>query len=227
MTSKLVEMALQSSGPLRPSELEPCGSQEDNSDKETAMQHNQLANAEEESTVKTEAELLEDDENEELDADTIADHINSIFGQRPISIGRVELCRNVHGYGVYEPFESSVFLAGREHAMIVYVELDHFRVNQDAADQRFQVKLAQELVLYNESDGLAVWQQPKVNIVDDSRNRRRDFFVVQMVRLPTRLGVGKYILKVRMTDLNSGSLDERTVPIQLVADQALVGSGLK
>ena len=75
---------LPSAGPLPPAGLATCGSQEDNFDKETAMQPNKLANAEEESTVKTEAdttlasddvsghaepELLEDDGYEEPDAD--------------------------------------------------------------------------------------------------------------------------------------------------------------
>ena len=67
-----------------PAALEPSGSQEDDTDKETAMQSNQPANTEEGLTVKTEAdtmpasddvsepsgpEALEDDGNEEPDVD--------------------------------------------------------------------------------------------------------------------------------------------------------------
>ena len=43
-----------------------------------------------------------------------------------------------------------------------------------------------------------------------------------MIRLPARLSVGKYLLKIRITDQHGGSLDEATMPIQIVADQALV-----
>jgi segregation and condensation protein B len=67
-----------------PADPEPCGSQEDDTDEETAMQSNQFANTEEGSTVKTEVniipasddisglsgpESLEDDGNEEPDVD--------------------------------------------------------------------------------------------------------------------------------------------------------------
>ena len=140
---------------------------------------------------------------------------------RPIRIKKVDLCQRVRGYGVYEPFESRVFLSGRSQAMIIYAELRNFSCKK-TSDGRYQVQLSQEVVLYNESDGLAVWRQPTVDIIDESRNRRHDFFVVQMVRLPARLTVGKYLLKVRVTDSENGSLDESTIPIQIVADQSMV-----
>jgi len=162
----------------------------------------------------------------DTDTDTVMDRVGAVWGERPVRVTRVQLCRRVRGYGVYEPFDSRVFLSGREHPMIIYTELKNFRTIKTDEDF-YQVKLQQEVVLYNESDGLAVWRQPAVDIVDESRNRRRDFFVVQMIRLPARLGVGKYVLKVRMTDAHSGSLDESTVLIQLVADQSLVAGGLR
>ncbi len=155
-----------------------------------------------------------------LNPQAVTDQIQQLLGDQPIQIKNAALCRRVQGYGVYEPFDNPVFLAGREQPMIIYAELDNYR--RVEIDSVYQVKLAQEVVLYNEADGLAVWHQPRVEIIDESRNRRRDFFVVQMVRLPARLGVGKYILKVRLTDQHSGSLDEATMPIQIVADEALV-----
>ncbi len=161
-----------------------------------------------------------------LDVDQVVDRVRRLWDRRPVRIGHVELCRRVRGFGVYEPFEQRVFLAGREQPVIIYAELKHFRA-QETNHERYQVKLSQEVVLYNEADGLAVWRQPKVDILDESRNRRHDFFVVQMIRLPARLNVGKYLLKVRMTDRISESLDESTIPIQLVADQALVDSGAR
>lgn len=156
-----------------------------------------------------------------LDQKKIMDRVSSLFDPNPIRITTAEICRRVRGFGVYEPFESRVFLAGREQSVIVYTELEHFQVVPTDGGLS-EVKLAQEVVLYNEADGLVVWQQPRVEVVDQSRNRRRDFFVVQMVRLPARLGVGKYVMKVRVRDLHGDSLDEVTVPIQYVADQALV-----
>ena len=161
-----------------------------------------------------------------LDEDRVMGHVKGLLGEQPLHVGKVELCRRVRGYGVYEAFDSQVFLAGREQPMIIYAEVDHYQT-AEGKNGRYQVKLAQEVVLYNEPDGLAVWRQPRVEILDESRNQRRDFFVVQMIRLPQRLSVGKYVLKVRVTDLHNQSLDEATIPIQLVADQSMVSSGVK
>ncbi len=161
--------------------------------------------------------------NGELDAQAVMGRVQLLFGEHPIKISTAALCRRVRGYGVYEPFESHTFLAGRAQPMIVYAELEHFHTTQNE-NGLYEVKLAQEVVLYNETDGLMVWQQPQVEIVDESRNQRRDFFVVQMIRLPARLTVGKYLMKVRVEDLNGGSLDEQTLPIQIVADQSLAGT---
>lgn len=162
-----------------------------------------------------------DDGKAGLDRASIDARLDALFGQQPISIRTVQLCRRVMGYGLYEPFEGTTFLAGRDQKMIVYVELDDFQTREQDQEQ-FEVKLEQEISLFNESDGLAVWRNEAVQIVDASRNRRRDFFVVQLVTLPARLSVGKYRLKVRVTDLHGGSLDERTVPVEIVADESLV-----
>lgn len=151
----------------------------------------------------------------------IMDHLDSLMTEVPLHIRRVELSRSVSSFGVMEPLESRTFLAGRPIPMIVYVELDHFKAIK-GDNGRYAVKLAQELVLYNEVDGLAVWREPRAQITDESLNRRRDFFVVQRVELPARLSVGKYLLKVTMTDLQGGSIDEKTIPIQIVADPSLV-----
>lgn len=157
----------------------------------------------------------------ELNRASIDRRLDELFRDRPVEIGKVALCRRVSGFGVYDPFESRTFLAGQDQRAIVYVELDHFRTRR-RDDGEHEVKLKQEVVLYNESDGLAVWRHDPVQITDVSRNRRRDFFHVQMITLPARISVGKYLLKVRVTDEHGGSLDESTMPLEFVADAALV-----
>jgi len=169
-------------------------------------------------------QLIHGDEG--LDAQGIMDEVERVWEEQAIRIREVKLCRRVQGYGVYDEFEDHTFLVGRENPMIVYVELDRFRSKETGGNQ-YQVKLAQEIVLYNESDGLAVWQQPRVDIVDESFNRRRDFFVVQLLRLPERLSVGRYQLKVRITDLHGQSVEEAMVPVRIVADRSLANNNTK
>ena len=157
-----------------------------------------------------------------VDRGALTEKINAIIGEQPVSLRTVKLCERVRGFGVFEELATDTFLAGREHPMVIYVEVDHFKSVRGETGNSHQVKLSQELVLYNESDGLAVWQQPEEQIVDESRNKRRDFFIVQPTRLPSRLGVGKYVLKVRVRDLQGGTRDEVSVPINIVADPSLV-----
>jgi hypothetical protein len=145
--------------------------------------------------------------------------VNALFQDQPVTIEKVDLCKSVEGFGVYEPFADHRFLSDKQQKMIVYVELDHFK--RQKVDGRFEVKLEQEIVLFNESDGLAVWSREPATILDRSRNRRNDFFTLQLITLPASLNVGKYRLKVRITDVHGGAVDETTVPLELVADPAI------
>ncbi len=140
---------------------------------------------------------------------------------KPIHIQKVELCQRVKGYGVYEPFVSNNFIAGREQPIIIYTELDHFQT-EPQPNGLFKVRLSQEVILYNETGTLEVWRQPRVMIEDESRNRRRDFFVVQLVHLPSQLGLGRYRLKVRVNDLADDTTDEVMVPIQILTPPSMV-----
>ena len=156
-----------------------------------------------------------------LEHDAIAEHLDRLHANSPIDIRTIKLVKTVYSFGVYDEFADNRFVAGRENPLIVYVELDHFRV-LDTANGRFQVHLAQELELYTAAGGTMVWQQPPEDVLDECRNRRKDFFVRQLVRLPVNLSVGKYLLKVRVSDRNGSSIDERSVPLVLVADSRLV-----
>jgi hypothetical protein len=145
--------------------------------------------------------------------------VRKLFNERPVTIQKLDLCRSVKGYGVYQPFDDHRFLAGQAHKVIVYVELDHFKTVE--RESRYEVKLKQKIMLFNASDGLVVWVRDPITIKDRSHNQRHDFFTVQLITLPERLTVGEYRLKVRIMDQHGGSVDETTVPMELVADRAL------
>ncbi len=163
-----------------------------------------------------------DGDDRQLLRDAAEELVGQLDAWKKLTLRKLRLCRRVDGYGTYQTFGSHTFLAGRAHPMIVYAELDHFAV-QPQADGQNLVHLTQEMVLFNESDGLPVWRQRPVTIKDQSLNRRRDFFVVQVITLSDRLTVGKYLLKVTITDEIGQAVDEATVPIQIVADPNLAG----
>lgn len=157
----------------------------------------------------------------EIDREAIAGQLEEMYGHQPVAIRTIELCEKVMGYGVYDAFPGHTFVAGREQKLIVYVELDHFLPVKSETGNGYEVRLRQELELY-ESNGFEVWSHEPVKITDVSHNKRRDFFVVQLVTLPAQLRMGQYHLKVRVYDENAGTRDEATLVIRLVADDTLV-----
>ena len=157
-----------------------------------------------------------------FDRKSLESAIHDAFDAMPLTIVHAQLCRSVSGYGVYEPLAGSSFLSGRPNRAIIYVEVEDF-ATAALDDRQREVRLMQELILYKENDGLAVWRHEPTQIVDVSRNRRRDFYIVQMITLPARLSEGRYRLKVRVTDQHGGAVDETTLRIQVVADADLLG----
>ncbi len=158
-----------------------------------------------------------------LDRKSLVSAVADAFAGVPITITHADLCRSVHSYGAYEPLDAHTFLSGRANRAIVYVEVDNFAA-APLDDGKREVKLTQELILYKEADGLAVWKHQPTDILDVSRNYRRDFYTVQMITLPAQLGEGKYRLKIRITDQHGDAVDETTLSLEVVADAALLGS---
>lgn len=138
--------------------------------------------------------------------------------QGELSLPTVALCTDVKGFGVYDPIEPPRFTAGKENRAIVYCEVENFSSMLDE-QKRWETKLTQEVVLYQESSGEEVWRDrtPTRPIVDYSRNRRHDFFIVKMIRLPRELTLGRFLLKVSVVDEQVKRVAENTVPIQIVS----------
>lgn len=148
--------------------------------------------------------------------------IDEVFGAQPLQIEQLQLCRRVDSYGVYEPFATTRFLAGKKNRVLAYVELENFQ-HEPLEDGRYEVRLEQSVELYDATGETTVWRQGPVQLVDVSRNKRRDFFIVYPIDLPARLPAGAYRLKVRIADKYTGSICEQTMhDIQIVADQSLV-----
>lgn len=149
--------------------------------------------------------------------------LDTLHSDRSLDVARFVLCTRVDGFGQFEEFASTSFLAQRRHQAIVYVEVDRFTA-APAADAHgaagYEVALVQGVSLYH-ADGTLAWRQTDQETIDFSRNQRRDFFVVQRIELPETLTVGSYNLKVTMRDKATGAVAERTLPITIVADAAL------
>ncbi len=146
----------------------------------------------------------------------------------PMRIATLDLCTSVDGFGTYTPFfrrDDAVLLAsGSARRMIVYAELDRFETRAVARGsvEGFEVDLTQsiELVHLDKGDGaadLVAWRQPAERISDFSRNRRRDFYTLQIIELPGTLSIGRYHLRLTTVDRHTGEEAQAVVPIDVVA----------
>jgi hypothetical protein len=149
-----------------------------------------------------------------------------------VAITKAALCTRVEGFGRFEAFSSSTFVAGQPIRAIVYTQLADF-ATRPARDndpvqrtipinEQVSVDLMQELSLFTDADGLLAWHDPGRGVVETNRTKRTDFYLVQMIELPATLSIGRYNLKVTVTDRTTGAQAERVLPIEVVADARLV-----
>ncbi len=146
-----------------------------------------------------------------------------------VRIGRVELCSRVDKFGSFVPFRGREFMAGAPSAALVYVEVEGYTHRPTKANEalntpgdQWAVDLTQQIRLFHKADGRLAWSSQPERVVDTSRNRRRDFYLVTRIDLPPSLTVGSYELQVTVTDETSGTTDQRAVLIGVVADRNLV-----
>ena len=146
----------------------------------------------------------------------ILDMADRVRTEAELSLPTVVLCKKVDGYGKYEPINPASFPAGHPNLMIVYCEIANF-ASQMNDRQMWETRLRQEVTLYTER-GLPVWHEKTREVSDECRNRRHDFFLVNMVKLPANLSIGRYVLKITVEDHTANRVREATVPLEIVAD---------
>ena len=142
---------------------------------------------------------------------------NRLRAQSELTIPTLALCKKVMTFGVYDPIEPE-FAAGRVQKAIVYCEVENF-ASQLNDKKLWETRLSQEVALFFDTEaGMEVWRDKPKTIVDQSRNRRRDFFVVKMFKIPANLTIGRYLLKVSIVDDQVKRIAEATLPVLVVAE---------
>jgi hypothetical protein len=143
----------------------------------------------------------------------MADRLRS---QADLTVANVTLCKQVVGYGNYDPIPPR-FPAGKENAAIVYCEVENFLTKQNVG-QMWETKLTITSTLYTDT-GMLAWSDKTQQVTDQCRNRRHDFFAFNIIHLPANLTLGRYLLKVSVEDQNSSPnrVAEATIPLSITA----------
>ena len=146
-----------------------------------------------------------------------------------LRLSHAALSSRVSGFGDYDEFKKNeaghyAFLAHSRQQAVVYVEIEEFKSELNA-NSEWVTELSQQLVIFSDRDGIPVWRQPWRPVVDVTKNRRHDFFVVQVITLPDKLSVGRYQFKISVRDERSGAEAEATLELEMVADPSLTTIG--
>lgn len=152
----------------------------------------------------------------------------------PVRIHHAALATDIYGYAAYRPFSANRFLAGRTNRVLVYTEPAQFQTRPAAEPQStgdtaahpgsHEVVLGLELRLFNEAGSMLAWRRPEERVVIRSDRPRREAYLGTLVEWPATLTVGRYQLKIILTDHADGSADERVIPIEIVADPRLAST---
>jgi len=139
-----------------------------------------------------------------------------------LTLPRLALASRVDSYGVYTPVEAK-FEYGKRNVVIIYCEVANFtskaieETTPPSAGSHgtiYQTRLAQQDTLITE-DGLLVWRPNPEEIEDRSRNQRHDFYLVKKLTIPENLAIGKYTLRMSVTDKLSNKISTATIPIEI------------
>ncbi len=146
-----------------------------------------------------------------------------------LRLSHAALSSRVSGFGAYDEFKKNeaghyAFLAHSRQQVVVYVEIEEFKSELNA-NSEWVTELSQQLVIFSDRDGIPVWRQPWRPVVDVTKNRRHDFFIVQVVTLPEQLSVGRYQFKISVRDEKSRAEAEATLELVMVADPSLTTIG--
>ncbi|MEM6315205.1 MAG: hypothetical protein AAF743_14020, partial [Planctomycetota bacterium] len=134
-----------------------------------------------------------------------------------LTLGEVVLCHSISGFGLYEPMKPAFpakIPSGWNGQALLYAEVDGF-ASQLVEDGQWETRLTEQCTLYSNT-GLQVWAGPANEVIDRSHNKRRDFHISKILRLPEDLPPGAYTLKLTLTDTTSNRLTEQTIGIRIM-----------
>ncbi|MCI0491542.1 MAG: hypothetical protein L0Z07_01235 [Planctomycetes bacterium] len=115
-----------------------------------------------------------------------------------LSLRNLAFCKEVQGYGAYEPYDTDRFSSGEQVSL--YVEIENYC--SQSTEMGYSTQLGATYEILNEK-GRNVDGGKFPDVEDCCRSRRRDFHVRYGLTLPEKLASGKYRLQLVVKDRKS------------------------
>jgi hypothetical protein len=134
-----------------------------------------------------------------------------------LSVRNLTFCKNVYGYGSYDPFTADQFSAGQHVALYVEVENYHSK----STEKGFCTLLGSTYeILDHEGKRISGGEFPDVD--DCCRSRRRDFHIQYGLTLPDDMAAGTYQLQLVVKDRQSEKIGNATASFEIRSKSPLL-----
>lgn len=127
-----------------------------------------------------------------------------------LSLRNLAFCKNVFGYGAYEPIDHPTFTPGQQ--VTLYLEVENY--HSESTQKGYTTKLGASYELVNE-EGERVAGGEFPNVEDSCQSRRRDFHIQYGLVLPKTAKAGKHHLKLAMNDRQSDKRGSASIALEI------------
>ena len=140
--------------------------------------------------------------------------INQLSPDANLQIENVALCREVNGYGQFEPFKTNEFLPKQQ--VLIYCELENFVsvTVSSGNDTKYETEFKGSFTILNEQQQ-AVYQHEYSAVRDIGQRRRRDFYMYFPMTIP-QLPSGSYFLQLEIEDLKGNKAGTLEKPLPFI-----------
>lgn len=135
------------------------------------------------------------------------DHLASVSN---LELRTLEFCTAVDGYGVITKFPARSFKADQD--VLLYCELEN--VAAEALKSGFETQLQGSYEVFDRN-GARVAEQLLPVEKEVCMNRRRDYFIVYHIYMPSNLPNGSYSLKLTVEDMKARKFGQSSIDFQI------------
>ncbi|MCI0331786.1 MAG: hypothetical protein L0228_01005 [Planctomycetes bacterium] len=144
------------------------------------------------------------------------DAVASLRELGSLSLRNLAFCKNVYGYGSFEPFEHEQFSPGQQVSL--YVDVENYR--SQPTEKGFCTSLSSTYEILDEKgERVSGGEFPDVD--DCCRSRRRDFHIQYGLALPEKMTPGRYQLQLIVKDRQSDKIGHATAAFEIRGNRSL------
>lgn len=156
-----------------------------------------------------------DSSREERLASTVSQLRSAVRRLTPLTalqIKRIDLCSQIYSFGRIETFPSNSFDPGQP--ILLYVEVENFATRLTPTGS-YETNFDAQLQFFEESNEKPIETVELPNISDEATSERMDYYQSFELNVPSHLESGRYFIRLRLRDRNSGKVAQDIAEFQV------------